>query len=278
MHTDFSRRIPVLIQSKAQQRKVNARLAVVLLFVLACVSARAQSMGSFGVPYSNPVSAAVSNSTWSNWIVYQTQQKKAQGSAGRSSPASAPSGNAPAGKQQAQAPKINEAALKFHPTGTRLLAPKLVDELGKTQAQKDQVNAILTVLFQEFDKQAVKLGKPNDLAFALSYFMAQNATVYRGKPDPRDEQFLDLRETILLAVGQNEAFAKMTDRQKQEMHEMLVSYTGLVYLTYQDAKKRGDLETAKTMRELAGLNLKAITHIEPERIDFTAEGLTIRKQ
>jgi hypothetical protein len=87
---------------------------------------------------------------------------------------------------------------------------------------------------------------------------------------------LDLRETIVAATGQNNAFAKLTDQQKQEMHEMLVSYTGLVYLTYQDAVKRGDLQTAKTMRELAGLNLKAITHIEPQRINFTDEGLTIR--
>ena len=56
---------------------------------------------------------------------------------------------------------------------------------------------------------------------------------------------------------------------------MLVSYTGLVYLTYQDAKRRGDVENVKAMRQLAGLNLKAITHIDPERIDFTEQGLTI---
>ncbi|MGZ4873365.1 MAG: DUF6683 family protein [Candidatus Angelobacter sp.] len=283
MHTDFSRPTPVSIQANdPQARRVHARHACVLLlqFVLASVAARAQYMGSFGVPYNNPVSASISNSVWSNWIVYQTQQKKAQGSAAGASTVStaAPAPSARESQAAQKRAKAVEAALQFHPTGTRLLAPKLVDELGKTQAQKDQVSAILTVLFQEFDKQAVKLGKPNDLAFALSYFMAQNATVYRGKPDPKDEQFLELRETIVTAMGQNEAFAKMTDRQKQEMHEMLVSYTGLVYLTYQDAKKRGDLETAKTMRELAGLNLKAITHIEPERIDFTAEGLTIRKQ
>ena len=236
-------------------------------------------MGSFGINYSNPVAASISNSTWSNWVVYQTQQKKAHGitsSAGSS--ASSTSASSSQTAQQAPPPTINEAALKFHPTGTRLLAPSLVEKLGKTPEQKQQVSAILNLLFQEFDKQAMKLGQPNDLAFALSYFLAQNATVYRGKPDPKDEQFVDLREIIVIAMGQNEAFAKMTDRQKQEMQEMLVSYTGLVYLTYQDAKKRGDLETAKSMQQLAGLNLKAITHIEPERIDFTAEGLTIRKQ
>ncbi len=244
----------------------------------ATLPAWAQSyMGAFGVPFNNPVSATLSTSAWNNWTVYQLQQKKAAASgsstAGRSSQSSSGSSSNPSSTR----PKTQavEESLRFRPTGTRLLAPRLVDELGKTPAQKEQVSAILNLLFQEFDKQAVKLGKPNDLAFALSYFLAQNATVFRGKPDPKDEQFVELRETVVAVMGQSDGFAKMTDRQKQELHEMLVSYTGLVYLTYQDANRRGDVENVKAMRELAGLNLKAITHIDPERINFTEQGLTI---
>ena len=248
------------------------------LVLAASLPAWAQSyMGAFGVPFNNPVSATLSTSAWNNWTIYQLQQKKAGASgssaAGRSSTSSSTSSSNPSSTRPTT--QAAEESLRFRPTGTRLLAPKLVDELGKTPAQKEQVSAILNLLFQEFDKQAVKLGKPNDLAFALSYFLAQNATVFRGKPDPKDEQFVELRETVVTLMGQNDGFAKMTDRQKQELHEMLVSYTGLVYLTYQDAKRRGDVENVKAMRQLAGLNLKAITHIDPERIDFTEQGLTI---
>jgi len=255
------------------------------LFVLASLAANAQYMGAFGVPYNNPVSATLSTNVWNNWVVYELQRKKAQGSQGSaagtraaSSSSSAPKPSAGESQAAQKRAQVTEASLRFQPTGTRLLTPKLVETLGKTQAQKDQVSALVTMLFQEFDKQAQKLGKPNDLAFALSYFLAQNATVYRGKPDPKDEQFLELRETVVAAMGQSGAFAKMTDRQKQEMHEMLVSYTGLVYLTYQDAKKRGDAENVKAMRELAGLNLKSITHIDPERINFTEQGFTIKPE
>ena len=256
--------------------KFSALRATCLLgLTIASIAAHAQYMGSFGVPYSNPVAASISNSTWSNWVVYQTQQRKSQGITG-SSAAAAPSSRPAAQPAQPAAPKIEVASLTFHPTGTRVLAPSLVEQLGKTPEQKHQVSALLNLLFQEFDKQATKLGKPNDLAFALSYFLAQNATLFRGKPDPGDQQFLELRETLLIAMGQNRTFAKMTDRQKQEMHEMLVSYTGLVYVTYLDARKRGDAETAKAMQQLAGLNLKAIMHIDPERIDFNDQGLTIR--
>jgi uncharacterized protein DUF6683 len=263
--------------TKSHKAHVLIVCVLALALFLAPLPAPAQYMGSFGINYSNPVAASISNSTWSNWVVYQTQQRRAQGitnSAG--SPSSASASGSSQTAQPAPAAKINDAALKFQPTGTRLLAPSLVEQLGKTPEQKQQVSAILNLLFQEFDKQATKLGRPNDLAFALSYFLAQNATVFRGKPDPKDQQFVDLRETIVFALGQNQAFAKMTDRQKQEMHEMLVSYTGLVYLTYQDAMKRGDTENVKAMRQLAGLNLKAITHIDPERIDFTDQGLAIK--
>jgi hypothetical protein len=144
-------------------------------------------MGAFGVPYNNPVSATLSTNVWNNWTIYQLQQKKLHGSQGSVAGGSAASSSAPTASESQAAQKRTqavEASLKFHPTGTRLLAPKLVETLGKTQAQKDQVAAILTAIFQEFDKQAIKLGKPNDLAFALSYFLAQNATLYRGRPDP----------------------------------------------------------------------------------------------
>jgi uncharacterized protein DUF6683 len=281
MKMDSVCRVParfVSTETHVQRRCRITRIPV--LFAAAVVlslAAAAQYTGSFGINYSNPVAASISNSTWSNWIVYQTQQRKAHGATSIAGNATSSSGAAaPQPPQPAPAPpKIDDASFKFRPSGTRLLAPSLVEQLGKTPGQKQQVSALLNVLFQEFDKQAVKLGKPNDLAFALSYFLAQNATLFRGKPDPKDEQFLDLRETILYAMARNNAFAKMTDRQKQEMHEMLVSYTGLVYLTYADARKRGDQQTAKSMQELAGLNLKAITHIDPERINFDERGLTI---
>ncbi len=250
-------------------------LGLSMLLILS-VAAHAQYGDSMAIPWNNPVSATLSTNVWNNYLVYQAQQKKARGAAA-SAPAGEPakSPSSPAAPPKAGA---NESSLRFRPTGSHLLTSKLADQLGKTQAQKDQVTVIVNAIFQEFDKQAVKLGKPNDLAFALSYFMAQNATVYRGAADPKDEQFLELRETIVAALAQSGGFKNLTDRQKQELYEMLVSYTGLVYLGYQDARKRGAREEVETYRQLAGLNLKNITHIAPERIDFTADGLTIQPQ
>ncbi len=250
-------------------------LGLAMLLILPA-AVQAQYGDSMAIPWNNPVSATLSTNVWNNYIIYQAQQKKAKGGAA-AVPAGEPakSSSSPAAPPRARA---NESSLRFHPTGTHLLTGKLADQLGKTQAQKDQVTVIVNMLFQEFDKQAVKLGKPNDLAFALSYFLAQNATVYRGTTDPKDEQFLELRETIVAALAQSGGFRNLTDRQKQELYETLVSYTGLVYLGYQDARKRGAREEVETYRQLAGLNLKNITHIEPERSDFTAEGLTIQPQ
>ncbi len=218
------------------------------------------------------MSASLSTSVWNNWTIYQLQQRQAQGASG---PASAPSASQPA---TPGGTTFDESSLRFHATGTRLLLHALANKIGQTPAQQEQMVAVLNALFQEFDKQAARLGMPNDLAFDLSYFLAQNATVFHGGADPKDAQFLDLRATVLAAVGQSGGLGNLTDQQKQEFHEMLVAFTGLVYLGYQDAMKRGDREGVQSYRRLAGLNLKAITHIEPERINITDQGLTIRPE
>ncbi|HLW51985.1 MAG TPA: DUF6683 family protein [Candidatus Angelobacter sp.] len=248
----------------------GAGVCLLLTMLLgSAVTARAQYGDSMAIPWNNPVSATLSTNIWNNWTIYQLQQRKAaregrSGSTDRPSPAPTPVRE-----------RAHESTLLFHSTGTHLLTNTLADQLGKTPEQKAQVTAVVEALFQEFDKQAARLGKPNDLALALSYFLAQNATVYHGTPDPQDEQFLDLRESIVAAFAQSGGFTDLSDRQKQELYEMLVSYTGLVYVGYLDAKRRGDHETMETYRHLAGMNLKNITHIEPRRIRLTAQGLTI---
>lgn len=59
---------------------------------------------------------------------------------------------------------------------------------------------------------------------------------------------------------------------------MLVACTGLAHLGYQDSMERGNQKNVEDFRQIAGLNLKLITHIESERIEFTAQGLAIKLQ
>lgn len=247
----------------------RGRLFLLFLALVPC-AAHAQYMGSFGINWSNPVSASLSNSMWSNWVVYQTQLNQAKAAAAKGG------GNGPAAT--AATLKIDETALRFRPAADHLLTRKLADQIGHTTSEKQAIGVLLKAIYQEFDAQAARLGKPNDLALALSFFLAQNTAVLRGVPDPKEEQILDLRQVILVAFGQTAGLGSFTDQQRQELYEVLVGYTGLAYAGYLDAKRRGDQPHIKEFQKVAGANLTAITHLPPERFEFSDKGLTIRPQ
>ncbi len=244
-------------------------------FILALTSvlvvvAQAQHGDSWGIPWNNPVSATLSTNVWNNWTIYQLQQRKAKEEAGGGAVAPTPSASTTS--------NTGGTPLIFRPTGTRLSTNKLADLIGHTPDEKAQVASWLTIIFDAFDKQAVRYGRPNDLALALSYFLGENATIFRGKPDPRDEQFVELSDTLNSAFGNNSGLRNLRDSQKQELYEMLVGFAGLTYAIYQDALKRGDKENLREAQRLAGINLKSLTHIAPERIDFTIQGLAIKRE
>jgi hypothetical protein len=73
--------------------------------------------------------------------------------------------------------KTSEASLLFRPTGTQL---KTLEIANLIAAGNPQVLQLLTKLLEEFDKGARAAGHPNDLALALSFFFATNASIYHG--------------------------------------------------------------------------------------------------
>src|SRR5438128_6406108 len=94
----------------------------------------------------------------------------------------------------------------------------------------------MTTILQEYEKGARAAGKPNDLALALSFFFATNASVYHDAGQPTDPQMLELRETIAEALVEGDGLKSVTDRQKQEMYETLVLFTGFALAVYQEGK------------------------------------------
>src|SRR5256886_2115810 len=86
---------------------------------------------------------------------------------------------------------------------------------------------------------------------------------------------IELRDTIAEALVEGKALNGVTDRQKQEMYETLVIFTGFALATYQEGKQGRNAETVKISQQLAGQNLLAITGISPDRIAFSDQGLSI---
>jgi hypothetical protein len=174
---------------------------------------------------------------------------------------------------------LNDATVRFRSTGTQLKTREIANLfVAPSDPDNARVFTILKTVLQEFDKGARAAGKPNDLALALSFFLATNASVYHDGGEPADPQMMELRDTIASALVEGNALNGVTDRQKQEMYETLVLYTGLALAGYTEAKQGGDAASQKIYQQLAGMNLQAVTGISPDKITFTDQGLNIERE
>ena len=232
--------------------------------------AAAQFTDSMGAAWSQPLQAYASTAIWSS-IFYRTYNKSGTKTATSrtSNPAVKPSNAATPSRTAAP---IDDASLRFRSSGGYIKTRELADQLGGTQAERDQYFKMMNAVLAAFDGQAAKSGRKNDLPSALSYFLAENARIYHGQADLSDAQFFELRNQIAQALTADGAIRSMSDRQKQEMYETLVVYTGLTQYGFEESVKAGNQQMSQGYQKLAGMNLEAVTKRSPDEIDLGAIG------
>jgi tRNA_anti-like len=235
------------------------------LILVACVPAMAQHAGEgLGGAFNNPAGTTITK-TIMDRIARRNRELKLA-AARRSA----------AGSAAVQpVAKLNEASVLFRPTGAQLKTREMANLID---AGNPQVLKLLTALLDEFDKGARAAGHPNDLALALSFFLATNASIYHDAGQPADPPMVELRNTIAEALVEANALNGVSDRQKQEMYETLVLFTGFALAVYQEGKQGSNAETVKTSQQLAGQNLLAVIGISPDKITFTQQGLNIETE
>ena len=234
---------------------------LILVVLIACAPGVAQYKDSLGGNWNNPTSATITNIIMDRYARRRLEKNLAAKHSGTGATASTPS----------SVPKLNDASLQFRSTGTQLKTREIANLID---AGNQQVLTIMTTILQEYEKGARAAGKPNDLALALSFFFATNASVYHDAGIPADPQMMELRDTIAEALVEGNALGSVSDRQKQEMYETLVLFTGFALAVYQEGKG-GNAESLKISQQLAGQNLLAVVGISPDKINFTDQGLSI---
>jgi hypothetical protein len=249
-------------------RKQNSYLGVcsrVLVLLITSVPALAQYRDNLGGNWNNPMSATITNIIMDRYAQRRLQEnlaaKRSRVNTSASSAASA-----------SVKPKLNDASLHFRSTGTALKTREIANLID---AGNPQVLQLMSALLEEYEKNARAAGKPNDVALALSFFLATNASVYHDAGQPTDSQMVELRETIAEALLQANALNGVTDRKKQEMYETLVLFTGFALAAYQEGKQQGNPASVRVAQQLAGQNLQAVTGVSPDETSFTDQGLSI---
>jgi len=228
-----------------------------------------------GGGFNNPISAQMSTMLW-NRIFYP----KASGAGGKSSSSSSTrassssTGTLGPPRHGASSKTADESALRFRPSGTHISTQKLADHLGNTAEQREQYRKLMDAVLDGFDQRVSQAGLQNDIAIALSYFLAENARIYHGAPELSDQQYVNIRNVIAEGLLSLDALGSLTDRQKQEFYEGLVAYTGITQFGYEQSKQAGNDEMAKLYQKVAGQNLKTVTKMSPDDINFNPNGLS----
>jgi uncharacterized protein DUF6683/putative nucleic acid binding protein len=229
---------------------------------------------SMGGVFNNPISAQISSMAW-NRIFSQTAMRSVSD---RAATATAKAPSATTGTAASPAPAENKTGdpglLRFRSTGTHISTPKLAEQLASTPAEREQYLKLMNAVLEAFDQHVKEAGLQNDLAIAMSYFLAENARIYRGLPDLSDQQFVNLRNVIADAFLSTGALNNITDRQKQEFYEGLVAYTGITQFGYEQSKQANNDQMAKSYQKVAGQNLQTVTRMSPDSIKFGPDGLS----
>ena len=251
-----------------RQTKLHMIVSGMIVLWMASAPARAQYTDSMGYGgWNNPISASMSTMLWSK-IWYRTPNGTTNSSTSVRSGSAAPEARSPSES------KIDDRSVKFRSTGTYLRTKNLADALGNDPTQRDQYLKLMNAVLDTFNQQAQKAGLQNDLALALSYFLAENVRIYRGLPDLTDQQFVELRNSIAEVLVSTGALNSATDRQKQEFYEALVAYTGITQFGYEEGLKAQNDQITKAYQKVAGQNLQAVTKMSPDDINFGPSGVS----
>ena len=212
--------------------------------------------------------------------VARSKTPKARSTVARSpsvgiTPAMRPVNKPPAAAEPTAEPVAQPSYTDFRPaTGTDFVE-RFASALSSNPSEKELVRQLVTLTRTEFEKEVAKRGRANNLAAALTFFIASTVTVYHNDPEPSDEAIDQLWDGLNETLNGLPEMSKLTDAEKQEMYEMLVACGGLVLAGHVMSKESGDANSAAAFRQLAAELIKNVMKSDPEKLRFNSGGLNI---
>jgi hypothetical protein len=206
----------------------------------------------FGPGYQATINAALENSIVRNTLKNQNKRNSGD-SKSKSSNQTSSTEEVPAYRRY--------PAVQFKSTGTRLTLPEFVESLGGTPQDKADTKKLVAGILDKYDAEARAKGYPNDLALALVSYIGLNGNVYNEKKEKLIlpfEQNIGMRDMLAESASESGTFNALTDRQKQEIYEILVMTAGLTYYYYEKALRENNSKDLKTCKLVAAQNLKIV--------------------
>lgn len=173
---------------------------------------------------------------------------------------------------QGSAPKQrNASVVRFKPVGDSGVMKTLADTLGANAEQKAGLMQVFSQVKEAYEAEVAQKGKSNNLAAAFSFFIAANVMAYYQSGEPSDEATDTLVGQLEDVISSIPEFARMSDAEKQRMHDWLVCMGGFSMMGYLDARQTNDKQGLGNYREFADYSMRLVLGIEANKLSFKDE-------
>lgn len=269
-----------------EQRLARRVLLPVLLLCLAAPAAPAQTYsrgtysGANSTRWNNPMSASLSRMLNRNILSQSIRRRHSTGSARATSGNTAPrtTTNTRTTSNGTSKPvnssSANNSATAFRPVAASLYPQQLAREAASNEAERKEMEAVFAMCLRNYEANMRRQNQPvKDVARAVSYFIGVNYNVLHGGGSVTPAQGVALRAGIQGALGEDESFRRLPDREKQQIYETMAVLAEFVALNISVADERGNKQLAEATRSMAADNLEKLLGASAASIRITDSGI-----
>lgn len=165
--------------------------------------------------------------------------------------------------------------MKFTPAADSGVARALADAFGSSAEQRASLVEAFTQIKQGYEAEVAKEGKSNNLAAAMTFFIAANVAAYHQTELPSDADTDKLFASLQQAMAQVPAFAAMANAEKQQLHDWLVYMGGFSLTNYTDAKQNRDAQGLATIKDFADYSMRIALGVEGAKVSLAGSRLNV---
>ncbi len=154
----------------------------------------------------------------------------------------------------------------FKPSKSNNVAKQLGDSLGTTPEEKAAITLLTNATKEAFEAQPETKAWRNNVAGALAFFIIGNATIATGADEPSDEATQALFVAINQTLDESPDFAKATAKEKQQLYETLIGFTGLPLAIFSEGKDRNDDAQMRQAQQLAAKLLELVLKVDASKV------------
>ena len=166
--------------------------------------------------------------------------------------------------------------VKFTPAGDSGVISALADALGSNAQQRAALIEAFGQIKQGYEAEVAKEGKSNNLAAALTFFIAANVVAYHQTEMPSDADTEKLFQSLQPLLAKVPAFASLSNNEKHQMHDWLVCMGGFALTNYTDAKQNGDAQALATIKEFADYSMRLVLGVEAGKVNVSRGELAVQ--